>query len=214
MIPKSITRAVWLVATLVAFAATSLAQGQTQPIDGIDARADTAALGRQLGDSDPLVRQRAAEALARLAATDQKKLIEGYYLQEKNKQVRLALEWALYRTGKNETLFRIVRDLDSGRHDQALAYLTQVDSPGVLYPFLKRQDNKARVTVGLLEALAQIGNADSRQQIEPFRDSLAPGVATAAEKALQDLDARLGQPTATKPTRPRNVTKPDDNPPQ
>jgi len=214
MTRRWITRTVWLCAALVAFAATTLAQGQTQPIDGIDARADTAALGRQLGDPDPLLRQRAAEALARLAATDQKKLIEGYYLQEKNKQVHLALEWALYRVGKNEALFRIVRDLDSGRHNQALGYLTQVDSPDVLYPFLKRQENKPRVTVGLLEALAQIGNVDSRQQIEPLRDSLAPGVAAAAEKALEDLDARLGQPTTTQPTRPRNVSKPDENPPQ
>ena len=203
------TRTFWLCAAIFAFAATGVAQGETQPADGIDARADTAALGRKLGDLDPLVRQRAAEALARLAATDQKKLIEGYYLQEKNKQVRLALEWALYRVGKEEALFRIVRDLDSGRHDQALGYLTQVDSPALLYPFLKRQDNKPRVTVGLLQALAQIGNADSRQQIEQFTSSLAPGVAAAAEKALEDLDARLGQATPGKPARPRIISKPD-----
>jgi len=209
MSSRSFSRVVCLCFVTVAFAATALSQAQTQPIDGIDARADTAALGRQLGDIDPSVRQRAAEALARLAATDQKKLIEGYYLQEKNKPVRLALGWALYRVGKEEALFGIVRDLDSGRHDQALGYLTQLDSPDLLYPFLNRQDNKPRVTVGLLEALAQIGNADSRQQIEQFRDSYSPGVATAAEKALETLDARLGQPTATKPSRPRNITKPN-----
>jgi HEAT repeat protein len=192
---------------LFAFAATAAAQ--TQPIDGVDARADTTALGRQLGSVDANVRQRAAEALARLAATDQKKLIEGYYIQEKNKPVRLALEWALYRIGKEEALYRIVRDLDSGRHDQAVGYLTQLDSPDVLYPFLKRDDNKPRVLVGLLEALGQIGNAETRPLIEQFRDSFTPGVAAAAEKAIQDLDARMGQPEGTKPTRPRSVSKPD-----
>ena len=35
------------------------------PIDGIDARANTADLAKQLGSSDPLVRQRSAEALRR-----------------------------------------------------------------------------------------------------------------------------------------------------
>jgi hypothetical protein len=83
------------------------AVAQTAPVDGIDARADTAELGRQLANPDPLVRQKAAEAIAQLAATDQRKLIEGYYLQEKNKNVRLALEWASYRTGKQDALYRV-----------------------------------------------------------------------------------------------------------
>lgn len=192
---------------LLLFAVSAAAQ--TQPIDGVDARTDTAALGRELGNVDPLVRQKAAEALARLAATDQQKLLEGYYFQEKNKTVRLALDWALYRVGKEAALYRIVRDLDSGRHDQAVGYLAQLDSPDVLYPFLKREDNKPRVLVGLLEALARAGNAETRPQLEQFRDSYLPGVAAAAEKALEDLDARLGQQGDAKPTRPRAVTKPD-----
>ena len=44
-----------------------------------------------------------------LAATDQRKVVEGYQLQEKNKEVRLALDWALYRMGRAEALYRIVR---------------------------------------------------------------------------------------------------------
>src|SRR4029453_2187354 len=88
------------------------------PIDGIDARPNTNDRARKLGNPDPLVRQKSAEALARLAATDQKKIVEGYQLQEKNKEVRLALDWALYRMGKSEALFRIVHELDSGRHEQ------------------------------------------------------------------------------------------------
>jgi hypothetical protein len=74
-------------------------------------------------------------------------------LQEKNK-VRLALDWALHRMGKAGTLFRIVRELNSSRHDQAVSYLKQLDSPSLLYPFLKQNSNSAKVTVGLLKALA------------------------------------------------------------
>jgi len=187
----------------------SNAGAQTLPADGIDARADTAALGRLLGSVDPLQRQRAAEALAQLAATDQKKLIEGYYLQEKNKSVRLALEWALYRIGKEEALFRIVRDLDSSRHDQAVGYLSQLDTPALLYPFLRRDDNKAKVIVGLVEALGRLGDSETRDLLEKYRESFAPGVAVAAEKAIDDIDARLTQAEPNIRSRPRTVIKPE-----
>src|SRR5437867_742136 len=125
-------------------------------VDGIDARSNTTELAIQLGNVDPLVRKRSAEALARLAAVDQKKLVEGYQLQEKNKEVRLALDWALYRMGRSEALFRIVRELDSGRQQQAIGYLSELESPDLLYPHLKRQNNPPRVNAGLLKALARI----------------------------------------------------------
>src|SRR5829696_6882276 len=114
---------------------TSTAQAQV-PIDGVDARSNPAEFAKQLGSSDAHVRQRSAEALARLAATDQRKLVEGYQLQESNKEVRLALDWALYRMGRAEALYRIVHELDSGRQDQATGYLTELDTPDLLYPFL------------------------------------------------------------------------------
>jgi len=98
------------------------------PIDGIDARTNTTELAQQLGSPDPLLRQRSAEGLARLAAVDQRKLVEGYQLQEKNKEVKLALDWALYRMGRSEALFRIVKELDSGRQMQAMGYLSELES--------------------------------------------------------------------------------------
>src|SRR5215218_226191 len=117
---------------------TTTIHAQQSSVDGIDARSDPAEFAKQLGSSDALVRQRSAEALARLAATDQRKLVEGYQLQEKNKEVRLALQWAVYRMGRSEMLFRVVDDLDSGRQEQAIDYLSELESPDVLYPFLKR----------------------------------------------------------------------------
>ena len=107
------------------------AQAQ-QPIDGVDARSNPAEFAKELGSSDAHVRQRSAEALARLAATDQRKLVEGYQFQEKNKEVRLALDWALYRMGRSEALYRIVNELDSGRQEQVIGYLSELESPDVL----------------------------------------------------------------------------------
>src|SRR5215213_5721855 len=118
---------------------TTIHAQQQAPIDGIDARSNPAEFAKQLGSTDPLLRQRSAEALARLAAAEQRKLVEGYELQEKNKEVRLALDWALYRMGRSEALYRVVADLDSGRHEQAIGYLSDLESPDVLYPFLNKE---------------------------------------------------------------------------
>src|ERR1044071_3317707 len=140
-----------------------------QPIDGVDARSNPAEFAKQLGSSDPLLRQRTAEALAHLAATDQLKLVEGYQLQENNKEVRLALNWALYRMGKAEALYRVVDDLDSGRQEQAVGYLAELESPDVLYPFLKRTNNAPRLNAGLLKVLGRIGDAQTLDRSEERR---------------------------------------------
>lgn len=192
---------------LAAAPITTLGQTGTLPQDGVDARVDSAEIAGQLGHADPLVRQRAAEALARLAAGDQRKVVEGYQLQEKNKAVRLALDWALHRMGKTETLFRIVNELNSSRHDQAVGYLKQLDSPSLLYPFLKQNRNSAKVTVGLLKALAQLGDGQTLEMIQPFRDSFVPGVAEAAEVAIEQIESRIAQTETTAPSRPRTVSK-------
>jgi len=181
---------------------------QQAPIDGVDARSDPAEFAKQLGSADPLVRQRSAEALARLAATSQRKLVEGYQLEEKNKDVRLALDWALYRMGREEALYRIVDELDSGRQNQAVGYLSELESPDVLYPFLKRTTNAPRINAGLLKALARIGDAQTLDLIKPFRESHQPYVAEAAEVAHDEIEKRLGEPAPTTRARPRTVEKP------
>jgi len=185
---------------------TALGQTGTLPQDGADARTHSGEFASQLGHVDPLVRQRAAEALARLAAGDQKKVVEGYQLQEKNKEVRLALDWALYRMGKAQTLFRIVRELNSSRHDQAVGYLKQLDSASLLYPFLKENDTPAKVTAGVVEALGEIGDKETLALLTPLCDSFTPGVAAAAELAIEQIQARIGQPQTTSPSRPRTVS--------
>ena len=195
------------------FVAVGTAQAQQSPIDGVDARSNPADFAKQLGSADPLVRQRSAEALARLAATDQRKLVEGYQLQENNKEVRLALDWALYRMGRSEMLYRIVDELDSGRQEQAIGYLSELESPDLLYPFLKRTNNAPRINAGLLKALARIGDAQTLELIKPFRESHQPYVAEAAEVAHDEIEKRLGEPAAPATrARPRTVEKPADRP--
>ena len=195
-------------AVVLALLAIGSANAQQVPIDGVDARSNPAEFAKQLGSTDPHVRRRSAEALATLAATDQRKLVEGYQLQEKNKEVRLALDWALYRMGRSEALYRIVDELDSGRQAQAVGYLSELESPDLLYPFLKRTNNAPRINAGLLKALARIGNAQTLDLIKPFRDSHQPYVAEAAEVAHDEIEKRLGEAAPTTRARPRTVEKP------
>ena len=198
---------------LLPLALASVTNAQTTvPSDGVDARSNPAEFSKQLGSTDPNVRRRSAEALARLAATDQRKLVEGYQLQESNKEVRLALDWALYRMGHEEALYRIVKDLDSGRQDQAVGYLSELDSPDLLYPFLKKQNNQPRINAGLLKALAYIGDAQTLELIKPFRESHQLYVAEAAESAHDEIEKRLGEPASATRARPRTVEKAADKP--
>jgi len=189
----------------------SVSLGQ-QPIDGIDARSNSAEFAKQLGSTDPLLRQRSAEALARLAATRHRKLVEGYQLQEKNKEVRLALDWALYRMGRSEALYRVVRDLDSGRQEQAIGYLSEIESPELLYPFLNKEKNQPRVTAGLLKALARIGDEHTLEVVKPYRESQEPYVAEAAEIAHDEIEKRLAEPGTPTRVRPRTVSTTGDRP--
>jgi len=73
---------------------------------------------------------------------------------------------------------------------------------------LKKEKNPARVNVGLLKALAQIGNAQTLEVIKPYLESVQPYVAEAAENATDEINKRLSEGEAsTTRSRPR-VAKP------
>jgi HEAT repeat protein len=162
-----------------------------------------AATQKQLASRDPLVRQRAAEALAQLAEPTNRKLLEGYRLQEKNARVRLALDWALYRIGKTEMLFTVVRALDSQRADQANAYLTALETPEPLYLFMERVNGNTQLK--LINVLAKIGDAGTLDKIKPYNESPDPKIAEAAQLATREIEQRFRQTPADTSTRPRQV---------
>jgi hypothetical protein len=171
-----------------------------------EARADARALMRKLTDRDPLVRQRAAEDLARLADPAQRKLVEGYRLQEKHARVRLALDWALYRMGKRGALFAVVRDLDSNRWNQSGAYLSELETPEPLYGLLPQVNGNTQIK--LLEALARSGNADTLPVVEPYAASIDPKIADAARFATREITRRLSAPlNPDAKTRTRQIGK-------
>jgi hypothetical protein len=161
---------------------------------------------RSLGSRDPAVRQKGAETLARIVAQEQRTLVEGYRLQEKDAKVRLALDWALYRMGKNEALFSIVKELESNRQSQSVGYLSQLESPQPLYVFIGR--GKPEMQVGLLEVFARLGDEETLNVVKNYVDSPFPKVSKAAERARDQISFRLAQKPLEEKTRARRAESP------
>lgn len=188
---------------LLIIACAALANAQNNENEAQTQEDPAAPALKQLSSRDPIIRQHAAEELARLEATDSRRIIEGYRLQEKNIRVRLALDWALYRFGKSEALFTIVRSLDSSRADQAISYLNAMESPKPLYVFLERVNGNTQIK--LLKVLAKIGDAETLERIKPFQESFDPEIMKAAQEASKEIEQRTGATPGEKPTRPRQV---------
>lgn len=172
---------------------------------------DAAGYVRRLGDRDARTRRQAAEELARLVAVEHMRLVEGYRMQERDARVRLALDWALYRMGKQQALFEVVRGLESdSRYEQALSYLAQLETPQPLHLFLKRVTGKTQVR--LIEALARVGDATTLEELKPFTESLDPLVSEAAKFAEREITIRLEEkPAPDEVTRPRRTgTTPEE----
>jgi hypothetical protein len=201
-------------ALLLLFAALAPARAAAQDESANPSAIDSATVARKLSSRNPVERRAAAEELARMAAAEHRRLTEGYRAQERDSRVRLALDWALYRMGKNEALFEVVGALDSKRSaEQSVGYLKQIESPEPLYVFLGRVNGNT--IIRLLEVLATVGDGATLERIKPYTESLDPGIADAAKFAEREIGIRLQEQPAVEPKRPRKVggTSDDTRPP-
>jgi hypothetical protein len=188
----------------------ALARAQDEPSKAPGA--DSATVARRLSSKLVSERREAAEELARLAAVEHRRLAEGYRAQEKDARVKLALDWALYRMGKNETLFELVNALDEKKQaEQSVAYLKQLEGPEPLYVFLGRVNGRTQAR--LLEVLAAVGDRATLEKIQPYTQSLDPLIADAAKFAEREITIRVEETPAVEPKRERKVGNTDDTPP-
>jgi len=172
---------------------------------------DSVSVSRRLSSRVAAERRGAAEELARLAAVEHRRLVEGYRVQEKDAAVKNALDWALYRMGKSESLFELVRTLDSKKHaEQTVGYLKQLETPAPLYVFLDRVNGNTQIR--LLEVLAAVGDRDTLERIKPFTQSLDPGIADAAKFAEREIGIRLEESPRPEPRRERRTGQDEDPP--
>ena len=196
------SRRILTLTLLSLLAAQTLAHAQDET--AATAAVDSATVARKLSSRNPVERRDAAEGLARAAASEHRRLAEGYRAQEKDARVRIALDWALYRMGKNEALFGVVSALDSKKTaGQAVGYLKQIESPEPLYVFLGRVNGNTLIRV--LEVLASVGDNATLERLKPYTASLDPGIADAAKFAEREINIRLEEGPAVEPKRQRKV---------
>jgi hypothetical protein len=177
------TKRVLILALLSLFTVHASARVTPQDEPSNASAFDSATVARKLSSRNPVERRAAAEELARLAATEHRRLAEGYRAQEKDVRVRLALDWALYRMGKNESLYPLVRALDEKKQAaQSVAYLKQLEGPQPLYIFLERVNGNTRIR--LLEVLAALGDRDTLERIEPYTEPPVPVLITLRQSRL------------------------------
>src|SRR5215207_414467 len=197
--------------SLLATPALARAQDETSRAPG----ADSSAVARKLSSRIASERKAAAEELARLAAVEHRRLAEGYRAQEKDARARLALDWALYRMGKGESLYQLVGALDEKKQaEQSVAYLKQLEGPEPLYVFLGRVNGHTQIR--LLEVLAAVGDRATLERIQPFTQSLDPLIADAAKFAEREITIRVEETPAVEPRRERrtgNVSESEGQPP-
>jgi hypothetical protein len=206
------TKRVLILALLSLFTVYASARVTPQDEQSNASAFDSATVARKLSSRNPVERRAAAEELARLAATEHRRLAEGYRAQEKDVRVRLALDWALYRMGKNESLYPLVRALDEKKQAaQSVAYLKQLEGPQPLYIFLERVNGNTRIR--LLEVLAALGDRETLERIEPYTESLDPGIADAAKFAEREINIRIEETPVAEPKRQRKTGSDADKEP-
>lgn len=198
-------RFIRLMTSVLALLLVVSAQVFAQDDAEVESKQDSAAVARRLSSRNAFERREAAEEIARLAATEHRRLVEGYRVQEKDARVQVAMDWALYRLGKGEAIYPLVRALDSKQADQVVKYLSGLETPAPLYAVLPRVNGNTQIR--LLEVLAHVGDRETLEQIKPYTASLDPGIADAAKFAEREITIRLEETPAPEPKRQRQVSK-------
>lgn len=143
-----------------------------------------------LESSEDKERELAAEGLARLDYDASG--FAGRMEEEDDANVRLAMAFALVRSGQTSFMQMLVDALDTRRSTQAEVYLYELGrfegQIVQIYPHLRNPDSDIRER--LLGVLGRIGNPAARPYIEPLTDDRDNDVAGAAVAALRRLVGR------------------------
>jgi HEAT repeat protein len=165
-----------------------------------------------LTDKNSERRQSAAEGLARIGDQKYSDQLSRLVLTEKDNDVKLAQQWALYKLGQRDQMRNIVPKLYSGQDDQAYAYLMETEQVADLHPYARSSNLEIRRKV--IEILGRIGDKATIAELQPVATSSGAETADTATVAIKRIEWRLaGKPRASdevlrKQTRPRRAANP------
>jgi HEAT repeat protein len=136
-------------------------------------------------------RRFAAEGLGRCEAKAYQDQLFNRRLTEKDKRVRLAQAFALYRLGRREFLQEVVKQLDSRQYgEQAETYLLSLTQTADLHPYLRGAG--PRGTERMLRALGQVGTREDLPVLRSLLGERDRRVVNAANRAIRQIEARTG----------------------
>ena len=141
-----------------------------------------------LTDKDKERRQYAAEGLARIGEKRYLDQLSRLVLTEKDKDAKLAQQWALYKLGESGQIRHIVPRLDSGQQDQAYAYLLETDNINDLHPYARSSNKQVKRKV--IEILGKIGDQETIAELQPIATSSGAETADTATLANRGQAAR------------------------
>jgi HEAT repeat protein len=141
-----------------------------------------------LTSPDNFSREIAAEGLARLDY-DASSWKDRYTL-EKQQNVRNAMAFALAASGQDEFINDLANQLDSRQDVQASVYLYELGKFEGKLPELHRylRSTNPKVRIGMLRVLGDIGDASSRDHIQPLTQDASIEVVREAVAALRRLN--------------------------
>ncbi|MEW6129558.1 MAG: HEAT repeat domain-containing protein [Acidobacteriota bacterium] len=165
-----------------------------------------------LNDKDSERRRYSVEGLARIADKKYADQLSRMLLIEKNGDVKLALNWALYKMGEREQIRNIAPKLSTGQSEQAYGYLMETEYISDLYPYARSANLEVRHKT--IEILGKIGDKATIAELEPIATTSGVETANNATLAIKRIEWRIaGKPRASdevlrKQTRPRRAANP------
>jgi len=153
-----------------------------------------------LSSNDPEQRRLAVEGLGRIADASMMASFKKDYQRERNRDVRLAYNFAIVSLGDRAFLDSIVLALGStgGAARRARDYILELgpEIAPYLYPYLNDRDAEVRGALG--EVLAQLGDVNAIPRLTPLLADPNSRVADRANRAIEKL-RRAGGAAAPAP---------------
>lgn len=143
---------------------------------------------KYLQDNDTLMRRYAIEGIGRIGLKSYTDNLERDFLREKNKEIKLALSFTLFKLGRNAYLDNLVREMDKEAYEDLVhGYFVELGDQAVtpLAGYIKPADKKFKIL--LMQTLGAMGANSAIQYLEPYLKDPDVDVAQAATDAIREL---------------------------
>jgi HEAT repeat protein len=159
-----------------------------QAISRIADPSSEATMKKYSNDEDTLLRQYAIEGFGRIGLTQYTDGLEREFLREKNKQLKLALSFTLFKLGRKAYLDNLVRAMDDEPYEDLVrGYFVELGDSAIapLAGYLKPSNKKFKIQ--LMQMLSDVGSETAIPFLEPYLKDQDVDIAQAATDAIREL---------------------------